>query len=284
MTAFAVLLAISLFFVLATASKAHGGEDHDVKDSDDHQCTSVRTLPDSEASYSYMSSSEVGPSRWGEVNGVCKTGKRQSPINVITTPFQPRNTTRPNSTIPILDLPPKVVLKYIPEENNFKLKCADGGKDRKDGVVPTCGSVTIGGIKYNLAQTHWHSPSEHYIDGKRYPLEVHMVFSSSDGKLAVVGTMYSIGKSDPMIASAVSAAMRKDYAVVKLPGIDDGNICTWAGSLTTPPCTEGVFWIMNQKIYQASLKEIGEFRAMVGERPNARPLKPSNARKITCYK
>ncbi|TKY62104.1 Alpha carbonic anhydrase 4 [Spatholobus suberectus] len=131
------------------------------------------------------------------------------------------------------------------------------------------GSIDISGTPFFLQQAHWHWPSEHTINGRRYDLELHLVHVSPqpDGtnKTAVVGILYKYGSPDPFL----SKDEEKSVGVIDPSEIMMGSkmYYRYMGSLTAPPCTEGIIWTVDEKYAKR----------------NARPLQPLNQREIQLY-
>ena len=149
------------------------------------------------------------------------------------------------------------------------------------------GVLMIGSDRYVLQQFHFHSPSEHTVDGRSYPLEAHFVHKAADGKLAVIGVLFEQGaenaalvpfwKSLPPSAGAPVDLGRGGVNVAAfLPPRHD--VYRYAGSLTTPPCSEGVKWFVMKDHVTASAAQIAAFRAVV-KRDN-RPVQPLNDRAV----
>ena len=148
-------------------------------------------------------------------------------------------------------------------------------------------SIMLDGITFNLLQFHFHAPSENHINGNSYPLEGHLVHADKDGNLAVVAVMFEQGAANPGLAEAWS--MMPKYAGDKhplsqqlsvnsiLPG--DRKYYRFNGSLTTPPCSEGVRWLVMTDAITASKQQIDAFSGVLHE-PNNRPLQAINARPI----
>ncbi len=151
------------------------------------------------------------------------------------------------------------------------------------------GSVlTLDETSYSLRQFHFHSPSEHRIDGQSYDMEIHLVHQSEDGRIAVVAVMLEVGLENlslerlwaelPQRIGQVSGEVELNAADL-LPGRT--NYYLYEGSLTTPPCTEGVQWIVLKEPQFISLSQMTRFRAFLGE--DARPLQALNAREVVEY-
>lgn len=210
---------------------------------------------------------EFGPENWGKHFATCGAGKSQSPVD-ITGSFE-------KSTVAIK-----------PDYKAGALKILNNGHTVQVNVPPGS-TLKVGDESYDLLQFHFHRPSEEKIDGKPMAMVVHLVHKSASGKLAVIGvlmresaqlnrTLWSIWKNMPKTESPEQ--------VVSGVSINPANLLpeslahyAYEGSLTTPPCTEGVkFFIMKTPI--------GVQREMVDSFPfkmNARPVQPLNGRKIS---
>ncbi|XP_077213427.1 alpha carbonic anhydrase 4-like [Tasmannia lanceolata] len=159
------------------------------------------------------------------------------------------------------------------------------------------GEFYVNGNKYNLIQCHWHSPSEHTINGTRYDLELHMVHQSIDGKIAVVGILYSIGLPDPFLSklmSSMKAIANKNGGEIVVGMVDpnpmhvsmvNNKYYRYEGSLTAPPCTEGVLWTIVKQVKSVSLEQVVDLRVAVNDdsKLNARPIQPTNHRPVYLY-
>ncbi|KAJ3012109.1 UNVERIFIED_CONTAM: hypothetical protein HDU68_001364 [Siphonaria sp. JEL0065] len=134
--------------------------------------------------------------------------------------------------------------------------------------TPALLSHEVNGIDYTVQQVHFHSPSEHHVDEKYFPLEAHFVHASADVKLNVIGVFFEIGAENPWIAQFVDNIPLTTNATTQIPSLDLSSIISalgaskyfsYSGSLTTPPCTEGVLWLVAQeplKISQAQLDKL----------------------------
>ena len=145
--------------------------------------------------------------------------------------------------------------------------------------------ITIGNKNYSLAQFHFHIPSEHTIDGKKYAMEIHFVHKDDKNKLAVLGVLIKEGKSNKFIENILASTDKSNKSKFSL---EEHNIMDllpenkayyhYLGSLTTPPCTEGVNWYVFRNPIEASKEEIAKFQKMF--KSNARPVQNINDRKI----
>ncbi|KAH9756414.1 alpha carbonic anhydrase 7 [Citrus sinensis] len=211
---------------------------------------------DEEKEFNYEKGGEHGPDRWGEIHSEWSACK--------------------NGTMqsPIDLLNERVELQW------------------KGGA----GTILINGTKYVLQQCHWHSPSEHTIDGKRFALEAHMVHESHDGKVAVVGIVYKIGRPDSFLASIsdhlrnISGSNERDATVGVIDPraikIGSSKYYRYIGSLTVPPCTENVTWTIVRKVRSVTREQVRLLRVAVHDESNtnARPLQPINMRSVKLYK
>lgn len=149
------------------------------------------------------------------------------------------------------------------------------------------GVLHLDGDQFALKQFHLHSPSENKIKGKSYPLEIHFVHANAKGELAVVGLMYEQGIENPMLTRMWERLPKSkgEKVVLKTPQPVNNMLpknreyYRFSGSLTTPPCSEGVRWIIMKEIQYASDKQIRQFSELMGH-PNNRPIQPLNGRII----
>ncbi|CAN4117145.1 unnamed protein product [Withania somnifera] len=157
------------------------------------------------------------------------------------------------------------------------------------------GSILMNVTQYSLLQIHWHFPSEHTINGRRYALELHMVHQEKvKNRIIVNAVLYKIGRPDPFlfimrrhILSMVDQKCEERNLGIINPKYIISNYYRksyyrYKGSLTTPPCTEGVTWIVNKKVQTVSKFQVKLLQKAVHDyaERNARPLQPHNKRKI----
>ena len=231
-------------------------------------CTTARINPTSK--YSYDDKASDGPSNWGPT---CENGRRQSPIDVLPIYSFDGNYSEP----PIVDTR-ESVLKFEPKTHNFAFSCVSS--------FGNCGILHVDGDEYKLLQVHMHSPSEHVIASRKYPLELHFVHIDEKDRLAVVAVFFVVGMPSRALNILLDGALAKSQIVIPLNELQtasDSDLCVTDGSLTTPPCSEQVKWIFSMGTVEASLAQIGRFREMVGEKPNARPLQRLNGREVKCF-
>ncbi|MEZ4216183.1 MAG: carbonic anhydrase family protein [Myxococcota bacterium] len=142
------------------------------------------------------------------------------------------------------------------------------------------------GTRFDLEQLHFHTPSEHRLEGRRLPLEMHLVHRSAAGRLLVVAVLFEAGAADPFLERLLSDAPAHEGRVDRADALDvaaalgeSGPFYAYDGSLTTHPYTEGVTWLVRKRRGEASSDQI--VRLLVLEGGNARDVQPLGARAIT---
>ena len=148
-------------------------------------------------------------------------------------------------------------------------------------------SITTNRNTYQLKQFHFHTPGEHTIDGKSFPMEVHFVHQSADNKFAVVAVLFAEGPPNENLAKLISNFPKAKGDSLRLPEVKldlalhlPANTAsyTYMGSFTTPPCTEDVEWIIFRDPVMTSREQLNAFAARLS--PNNRPVQPLNGRSI----
>ncbi|CAN8257198.1 unnamed protein product [Cochlearia groenlandica] len=154
------------------------------------------------------------------------------------------------------------------------------------------GKIVINGIDYKLVQSHWHAPSEHFLNGQRFAMELHMVHKSQAGHLAVIGVLFREGAPNAFISrimekiKSVADVQGGEISIGKLDprefGWDLTKFYEYRGSLTTPPCTEDVMWTIINKVGTVSREQINVLvdARRGGYEANARPAQPLYKRKV----
>jgi carbonic anhydrase len=225
--------------------------------------------PSSHAAAHWSYEGETGPARWGDLDQAyaqCATGVRQSPLDLVGARGE--------------DLA-NVVFDYHPSA----LSVVNNGHTVQADYAAGS-SITLEGKRYDLAQFHVHAPSEHRVAGRSFPAEVHLVHKSSDGALAVVGLLVESGAENAALAPyfanlpATAGPARQTGAQVDAGALLPSNRCTYryVGSLTTPPCSEGVSWCVLSTPIQASASQIASFTRILNG--NNRPVQPLGTRAI----
>jgi carbonic anhydrase len=203
-----------------------------------------------------------GPGAWGMLSDqyrTCATGRKQSPIDL-----DPAHATHADRPPLIVHYTPTTVLEL------------DNGHTIQDQVPPG-ELVELAGARFELEQFHFHHPSEHTLNGRHFPLEIHLVHRGERGKLLVVGVLVAEGAENPALRMLFEhlphGAQRVKVAtdpVALLPSTL--GYLTYDGSLTTPPCTEGVTWLVLATPIEASAAQIAQFSAVFPN--NSRPTVP----------
>jgi carbonic anhydrase len=215
---------------------------------------------------------KTGPLGWGRLDPAyrtCSEGKEQSPIDI--------RGARLNKALQPIEF--HYMAGSVDLENN--------GHTVQVSVKP--GSyIVANGVRYDLQQFHFHHPSEEAVNGKLTDMDVHLVHKSADGKLAVLAARLSEERGDPNATLATlwqhlpTAAGTADKVTDMinpgglLPG--DRGYWTYMGSLTTPPCTEGVRWYVFEQPVSISRSQLQAFAALY--KLNSRPLQDTHGRRI----
>ncbi len=211
-----------------------------------------------------------GPESWGTLDpnySTCDKGVNQSPINL--TGFI-------ESDLPPLQLVYKSgAHEVLNNGHTIQVNYQSGSWFRIDNRV------------YELKQFHFHSPSENHINGKSYPMEVHLVHADTEGNLAVVAVMFEEGsenKTLKIIWSIMPGAggnKKSLSSVVSVEGLLPINRKHYRfnGSLTTPPCSEGVLWLVMKQPVTITKEQITQFTDIM-QQPTNRPVQSINARPI----
>jgi len=216
----------------------------------------------------------TGPENWGDLDSkytMCKVGVSQSPINIAN-----------KVTVATGDLAP-IKFHYRTGASDVVNNGHTVQVNVKDGSF-----INIDGIKFSLKQFHFHTPSENQIEGKNFPLEAHFVHASDDGKLAVVSVMFEDGKENPIlkkiwnkmphhVGKSASCGLTAKVINDILP--TNREYYRFNGSLTTPPCSEGVRWFVMKDYSHISTAQTKEFLELF-HHANNRPVQAINARKV----
>lgn len=224
------------------------------------------------AHWGYMG--EEDPAHWGDLDpkyAECKLGGSQSPIDITA-----------KNTIQTVGLEP---IKF--DYKTSAVSVINNGHTVQVNIAPGS-TITIDEKTFELKQFHFHAPSENHINGKSFPLEAHFVHAAQDGSLAVVAVMFKDGTDNPIINKVWKKMPHKagEQAACKLPANminemlpSDRTYYRFDGSLTTPPCSEGVRWFVMKNYSEVSAEEVEEFSHTM-HHPNNRPIQPTNARKV----
>jgi carbonic anhydrase len=212
---------------------------------------------------------EGGPEQWAEMKpefATCSSGKRQSPIDIrdgISVQLDP------------------VQFDYKP--SNFRV--IDNGHTVQVNVAPG-NSIEVMGRRFELVQFHFHRPSEERINGRQFDMVVHLVHKDLEGKLAVVAVLLDRGSVQPIVQTVWNnLPLEKGEELPAKALLDLNNLLpsergyfTYMGSLTTPPCSEGVLWMVMKQPVPISSEQIDIFARLYPM--NARPVQSASGRLI----
>ena len=220
---------------------------------------------------------EQGPLSWGDLSpefAPCKTGTRQSPIDI---PAREVDVDRSGHALEFSYRSPLPLQIF---NNGHTVQVQNGGRL----------AIRVGEEEWKLVQLHFHSPSEHAIDGKLYDMEMHLVHANEHGELSVVGLLFKRGKENKALAEVfehMPAEVTKEAEPVAGASVDLAKVLppkpayyAYSGSLTTPKCTEGVHWYVLKPIAEISDVQLQKFR-MATHGDTNRPVQPLGARKVT---
>lgn len=199
------------------------------------------------------------PERWSLQNpnyALCDAGLMQSPIEL----------EQPTALGSIA-----VTTSYAPTKAKLKIAEQKLQLDFPEGM-----SMASGNKQFNLLQVHFHTPSEHTLNGDHLPLVAHFVHATEDGELGVLGILFEEGESNSGLERIVAALDQGNGAIVELDTTKlipkDLSVFRYMGSLTTPPCSEGVNWHVAAQVMEASPKQITMMRDKLGA--SARTIQP----------
>lgn len=215
----------------------------------------------------------IGPSHWGDLPGAstCAAGRAEAPIALVTASTTPD--THPAPSFNYRDSRVRMVNNGHTVEFEY-----DAGS-----------TLRVGQKEYQLAQFHFHTPSEHTEDGVRYPLELHLVHKGANGGLLVVGVFIKTGSRNRNLDNAFRHLpwnkgdhSEPEGALINASTLlpKDKAFFQYQGSLTTPPCTEGVEWYVMRDAIEMSDAQIASFQRLPHLNPNNRPLQPRNDRTV----
>jgi carbonic anhydrase len=211
----------------------------------------------------------TGPAHWAELDPAfeaCAAGTRQSPINIDRTE---------KADLPALGFQySKAAPTIVNNGHTVQVN------------LPPGQSLTVGDKSYELLQFHFHTPSEEKLRGKQMAMVAHFVHKNAVGELGVVGVLIQPGKTNEAFAPVLAHLPRPGEKITvdeleldlssMLPS--DKGYYSFAGSLTTPPCSEGVNWMVLKSPVTFSAKQLATFRSMINY--NARPVQALNDRVV----
>lgn len=216
-------------------------------------------------------SPNILPANWGdeEVNKLCKIGQTQSPINI-------EKVQKPATG--------KFDLVRNYQSQDFTVT-NNGHTIVFTAKNPATSKLTLNGKDYHLLQFHYHIPSEHTVMNANYPLEIHFVHKNAENQLAVIGVLVNKGVNNSELQKILNDLPMKqsDEGALKAFNVatimpTSSNVYAYDGSLTTPPCSEQVHWLLNATPITASEKQINQFAKLYTG--NNRPALPQGSRPV----
>jgi carbonic anhydrase len=214
---------------------------------------------------------EEGPTHWGDLKpdySICKLGQRQSPIDI--------RDAKKVSLPPIqFNYKPSAV-KIINNGHTIQINYASGS------------FITVGDKRYELRQFHFHHPSEEHLKGKAYDMVIHLVHADSEGQLAVVAVLLRSASTNLLIQRLWENLPKTEGKEESVSAVEVNaaellpkslGYYTFEGSLTTPPCSEGVTWFVLNTPVEVSADQVAAFAKLYPH--NARPTQLSNGRSIS---
>ena len=215
-----------------------------------------------------------GPERWGTLSEpyqTCATGANQSPIDLQPANAQPSGLSQRSAT---------PVFHYRPTP----LIISNTGHTIQ-GEVDGLSTLELDGVRFKLLQFHFHHPSEHRLGGDRFPMEMHFVHKNEQGALAVVGLFLTEGAENKALKPVWKVMPQRRTKAVTIADVrvdleqllpSDRTLFRYQGSLTTPPCSELVQWLIFKTPLELSAEQVTAFKDIFSR--NARPTQPINGR------
>lgn len=209
----------------------------------------------------------TGPQYCGQLDpayAACEKGREQSPVQIESFPYDGE---KKAGVIKGQYQPVNVTLSKTGHAIQFNLTEANN-------------KIRMNGKEYNLLQFHFHSPSEHKINERQYPMELHFVHEDQQKRLAVLGVLIEEGKENAEISTLLKSFEQDGKMTIDIKKLipSKSKVFQYKGSLTTPPCTEGVKWRVLETPLELSQEQIQGFVEIYPN--NNRPLQPLNERKI----
>lgn len=231
---------------------------------------SAQVSKSTEGHTTFSYNGDSGPAFWDEINSTCAptSTSRQSPIDINKVEVD-RSLTRLETQLETTSFTltnPGYTIKATPE---------------------TSGTLVLNGTTYTLVQFHFHTLSEHTLTGKHGVMELHAVFQDENSNMAVIGVLYRIGRPNPFLARILKAGLPQKSTSNPMT-VSDLNLAnaftnlssyyTYPGSLTTPPCSETVTWLVLKQPAELSASQYEKFRKVLGN--DFRPVQAPNSRVV----
>ncbi len=208
---------------------------------------------------------EHAPEFWGKVSATCAQGQNQSPIDISSVT--------------------KAELKHLQFDYSGQAVSVTNNGHTLQASISEKNTLSVDGQVFELKQFHFHTPSENHVDGKSYPLEAHYVHSDAAGHLAVVSLFFKLGEANPNLEKLLAVAPKSEANAELTKPFDvaallpkEKQYYRFNGSLTTPPCSEGVRWLVLKQPLSISEFQVEKFEQLMGH--NNRPIQPINARVV----
>lgn len=255
-----LLLAVFLYLALVACSEKTP------------ETSELKEVTANESDWSY--DEFTGPEHWGEIdsrNAACVNGSEQSPINIEFSQVKADKKLKRNQ------------IYYKP--TTFTL--LNNGHTIQAEATIESNSIIVEGNVYKLSLFHFHTPSEHQFNGQNYDMELHLIHSDNNGNLAVLGVMIEEGRENKILASiwdilpkGENEKVISEKYLIHLQDLLPQNQVSfhYSGSLTTPPCTEKVKWIVFEQPIEMSKVQIQAFKQIFLD--NHRPIQTLNEREI----
>ncbi len=220
-----------------------------------------------------------GPMHWAALSpdyATCASGREQSPIDLVAaTTGEQAGMSRNYKAASLRIIRHEHIVDVIDNGHTIQINYDEGS------------TLQIGEASYELKQYHFHSPSEHTIEGQHLPMEMHLVHQSTEGELAVLGVFIEEGDHNPAfepvwanLPDEVGEEVHHQHVAVNVDDLlpADHKTVRYQGSLTTPPCSEGVSWFVAVESIELSADQIAAFTSIF--QGNNRPVQPLNDRTV----
>ncbi len=223
-----------------------------------------------------------GPGVWADLSPeflLCREGQAQSPIDLTdarAASLDPLG--RDYQPVPLRIIRHEHLVDVINNGHTIQINYDEGS------------TLTVDATEFELAQYHFHAPSEHSVDGQSFPMEMHLVHVSEQGEIAVLGVLIEEGSHnsafDPVVEHIpLEAGSEEHLEQVRVEIADllpeDDSTFRYPGSLTTPPCSEGVRWLVFVQPVELSAQQIQSFAGVI--KGNNRPTQPHNGRALLLH-
>ena len=217
---------------------------------------------------------QTGPAHWGNLDAkyiMCKLGVNQSPVDI-----------RDKLAVGTVGLPELTVSYGQPQ-----LRVINNGHTIQVNYPIGNSFITVGSHRFELLQFHFHTPSEHTKEGFHYPMEMHLVHKDGDGNLAVIGILFKEGAQNDELQKLINHLPKDIGKEHRYRGVHidltrffpaQKLFYKYSGSLTTPPCSEGVYWMVFKQPIEASAEQIEAMHALLHD--NNRPVQGVHSRHI----